>query len=248
MVEMVNDILSTLPIVAAELCVDENAHMAGSMIILPVSTATERTRATEEDASREYLQLRNDFFVTASLANLNNVLDFILSKSTVSLSVSMPSAHNSSPLKNVYPNVYNPCPGRLPELIFTPSGAVCLEATTKDDINVFCIDAPVGLAMRSTGGAARDVLSLRLNVTTGVAGLMLEQGNRVRFTLARLEFTVNVLTSTVKYRRSMLCRWGGNMRPFSSSVVLPHFNNHVKGISIPFNTSNPFSSVSRTYG
>ncbi|KAH8610530.1 hypothetical protein ERJ75_001091800 [Trypanosoma vivax] len=107
-VEMVvNDILSTLAIVSADLCDDENAHMADSMIILAVSMATERTRATEEDASHEYSQLRNDFFVTASLASLNNVLDFILSKSTVSLLVSMPSAHNSSPLKNVYPSVYN---------------------------------------------------------------------------------------------------------------------------------------------
>ncbi|KAH8610405.1 hypothetical protein ERJ75_001104600 [Trypanosoma vivax] len=132
-----NDILSTSPIVAADLCDDENAHMAGSTIILAVSMATERTRATEEDASHEYSQFQNDFFVTASLASLNNALDFILSKSTVSLSVSMPVAYNLSLLENVYPNVYNPCPGRGLELIFTPSGAVRLEPMSKDGINVF---------------------------------------------------------------------------------------------------------------
>ncbi|KAH8606723.1 hypothetical protein ERJ75_001485700 [Trypanosoma vivax] len=41
MAMMVNDILSTLLIVSAELRDDENAHMAGSMIVLAVSTATE---------------------------------------------------------------------------------------------------------------------------------------------------------------------------------------------------------------
>ncbi|CCD18986.1 hypothetical protein ERJ75_001770800 [Trypanosoma vivax] len=217
--------------------------MAGSIIVLAVSTATERTRATEEDASHEYSQLRNDFFVTASLASLNKVLDFILSKSTVSLSVSIPAANNSSLLENVYPNVYNLCPGSLLELVFTPSGALCLEAMGKDDINVFCVDVSVGLGMRSAGSAVHDVLGLWLNVTAGVAGLTLEQGNRVRFTLARVEFTINAATPMVQYRRSMLCRWGGNMRPFSRSVVIPYFNNHVKGISIPFNMANPFPSV-----
>ncbi|KAG8340367.1 hypothetical protein ERJ75_001485600 [Trypanosoma vivax] len=160
----------------------------------------------------------------------------------MSLSVSKTAAHNSSLLKNVYPNVYNPCPGRLLELIFTPSCSVWLKAMAKGDINVFCVDVPVGLAMQSTGGAARDVLSLRLNVTAGVAGLALEQGNRVRFTLAPVVFTINVLTSTIQtlYVESL----EGDMGIFSNSVVIPHFNNHVKGISIPFNTSNPFLSVS----
>ncbi|KAH8604448.1 hypothetical protein ERJ75_001716900 [Trypanosoma vivax] len=242
---MVNDILSTSPIVVAELR-DENAHMADSMIILAVSTATEMSRATEEDASHEYSQFRNDFFVTASLASLNNVFDFILSKSTVSLSVSMSAAHNSSLLENVYPNVYNLCPGCLPELIFTPSGSVCPEPMGKDGISVFCIDVPVGLAMLSGGAAVHDVLSLRLNVTAVVAGLALEQGNRVSFTLAAVVFTVNVLTSAIQtlYAESL----EGDMRPFSSSVVIPYFNNHIKGISIPLNTSNLCSSVSRTYG
>ncbi|KAH8608801.1 hypothetical protein ERJ75_001260800 [Trypanosoma vivax] len=243
---MVNDILSTSPIVAAELRDDENVHMAGSMIILAVSTATEMSRATEEDASHEYSQLQNDFFVTASLASLNNVFDFILSKSTVSLSVSKTAAHNSSLLENVYPSVYNLCPGCLLELIFTPSGSVCPEAMGKDGINVFCIDVPVGLAMLSGGAAVHDVLSLRLNVKAGVAGLALEQGNRVHFTLARVEFTVNVLTSAIQtpYVESL----EGSMRRFFKSVVLLHFNNHIKGISIPLNTSNLCSSVSRTYG
>ncbi|KAH8616436.1 hypothetical protein ERJ75_000479000 [Trypanosoma vivax] len=121
---MVNDILSTSPIVAAELCDDEDAHMADSMIVFAVSTATETTRATEEDASHEYSQLRNDFFVTVPFASLDDVLDFILSKSTVSLLVSKTAAHNSSLLKNVYPNFYNLCPGRSLELIFTPSCSV----------------------------------------------------------------------------------------------------------------------------
>nr|CCD21853.1 ESAG5-like [Trypanosoma vivax Y486] len=244
-VVMVNDILGTSPIVAAELR-DENAHMADSTIILAVSTATEMLRATEEDASHEYSQFRNDFFVTASLAGLNNVLDFILSKSTVSLSVSIPAAHNSSLLENVYPNVYNLCPGCLLELVFTPSGSVCPEPMGKDGISVFCIDVPVGLAMLSGGAAVHDVLSLRLNVTAGVAGLTLEQGNRVRFTLARVVFTVNVLTSAIETPHAESLE--GSMRPFSRSVVLPHFNNHIKSISIPFNTSNLCSSVSRTYG
>ncbi|KAH8617531.1 hypothetical protein ERJ75_000363700 [Trypanosoma vivax] len=115
---MVNDILSTSPIVVAELRDDENVHMSGSMIVLAVSTATERARATEEDASHEYSQLQNDFFVTASLASLNDVLDFILCKSTVLLSVSIPAAHNSSLLENVYPSVYNLCPGCSLELVF----------------------------------------------------------------------------------------------------------------------------------
>ncbi|CCD19914.1 hypothetical protein ERJ75_000485500 [Trypanosoma vivax] len=241
-VEMVvNDILSTSPIVAADLCVDENVHMAGSMIVFAVSTATERTRATEEDASHEYSQLRNDFFVSVSLASLNNVLDFSLSKSTVSLLVSMPAAHNLSLLKNVYPIFYNLCPGRSLELIFTPSGSVCPGAMARDGINVFCVDVPVGLAMRSAGAAVHGVFSLRLNVTAGVAGLALEQGNRVRFTLARVVFTVNVPTSTIQtlYAESL----EGDMRHFFNSVVLPHFSNHIKGISIPFNMANPFSSV-----
>ncbi|KAG8339981.1 hypothetical protein TRVL_09190 [Trypanosoma vivax] len=48
-VEMVlNDILSTSPIVVAELRDDENAHTAGSMIVLAVSTATKRTRVTRK--------------------------------------------------------------------------------------------------------------------------------------------------------------------------------------------------------
>ncbi|KAH8612791.1 hypothetical protein ERJ75_000852900 [Trypanosoma vivax] len=95
--------------------------------------------------------------------------------------------------------------------------------------------------MRSAGAAVHGVFSLRLNVTAGVAGLALEQGNRVRFTLARVVFTVNVATSTIQtlYAESL----EGDMRHFFNSVVLPHFNNHIKGISIPFNMANPFSSV-----
>ncbi|KAH8618275.1 hypothetical protein ERJ75_000290900 [Trypanosoma vivax] len=240
---VVNDILSTSPIVAAELR-DENAHMVGSMIIFAVSTATERTRATEEGASEEYSQLRNDFFVSASLFGLDDVLDFILSKSTVSVSVVMPSIYNSSLLKNMYPNVYNLCPGRLLELVFTPSVSVYLGSTAKDDINVFCVDVSAGLAMLSGGAAVHGVLSLRLNVTGGVAGLTLEQGNRVRFTPKRVEFIINVPTPTVQYRRSMLCLLGGNMRPFSCSVVILYINNHFKGISIPFNMVNHSLSVS----
>ncbi|KAH8609275.1 hypothetical protein ERJ75_001218300 [Trypanosoma vivax] len=99
----------------------------------------------------------------------------------------------------------------------------------QDGINVFCVDVPVGLAMLSGGAAVHDVLSLRLNVTAVVAGLALEQGNRVSFTLAAVVFTVNVLTSAIQtlYAESL----EGDMRPFSRSVVLPYFNNHVKGIS-----------------
>ncbi|KAH8617460.1 hypothetical protein ERJ75_000373600 [Trypanosoma vivax] len=243
---VVNDILSTLPTGFVELRGDENVHMPGSMIILAVSTGTEMSRATEEDASHEYSRLRNDFFVTVPFASLDDVLDFILSKSTVSLLVSKTAAHNSSLLENVYPSVYNLCPGCLLELIFTPSGSVCPESTAKDDINVFCVDVSAGLAMLSGGAAVHDVLSLRLNVTAGVAGLALEQGNRVRFTLACVEFTVNVLTSAIQtpYVESL----EGSMRHFFKSVVIPPFNNRVKGISIPLNTSNTFSSVSRTYG
>ncbi|KAG8344401.1 hypothetical protein TRVL_04763 [Trypanosoma vivax] len=121
----------------------------------------------------------------------------------------MPAAHKLSLLKNVYPNFYNLCPGCSLEFVFTPSWAVWLEATARDGINVFCIDVPVGLGMRSAGAAVHDVLSLRLNVTAGVAGLALEQGNRVSFTLARVEFTVNVATPTVQHRRSTLSRWRG---------------------------------------
>ncbi|KAG8340626.1 hypothetical protein TRVL_08546 [Trypanosoma vivax] len=111
----------------------------------------------------------------------------------------------------------------------------------RDGINVFCVDVSLGLAMRSAGEAVHGVLGLRLNVTAGVAGLALEQGNRVRFTLARVEFTVNVATSAAQmpYVESL----EGDMRRFFKSVVLPHFNNHIKGTSIPFNMANPFLSV-----
>ncbi|KAG8341726.1 hypothetical protein TRVL_07446 [Trypanosoma vivax] len=68
--------------------------------------------------------------------------------------------------------------------------------------------------MRSAGAAVHDVLSLRLNVTAGVAGLALEQRNRVRFTLARVVFTVNVATSAIQtlYVESL----EGDMRHFST--------------------------------
>ncbi|KAH8617528.1 hypothetical protein ERJ75_000363600 [Trypanosoma vivax] len=77
--------------------------------------------------------------------------------------------------------------------------------------------------MRSAGAAVHGVLGLRLNMAAVVAGLALEQGNRMRFTLAAVVFTVNVLTSAIQtlYAESL----EGDMRHFFNSVVLPYFNN-----------------------
>ncbi|KAH8610412.1 hypothetical protein ERJ75_001104700 [Trypanosoma vivax] len=96
--------------------------------------------------------------------------------------------------------------------------------------------------MLSAGAVVHAVLSLRLNVTSGMAGLTLEQGNRVSFTLARVEFTINVATSSAQMPHVESLE--GSMRRFFKSVVLSHFNNHVEGILIPFNMANPFLSVS----